>query len=357
VLGSSIPDGLGRSGENRAVEGTLTQGETTGAATDAAIAHAVSTGEYFWLDLDAGAKGGGDRPGLHPHLSGGDPAIADLLDHTFGLHPLAVDIADRFGQRPKLEDYDDVTYIVAHGAQGSGTVEVHVIVSSTYVITVHQGTCSVLDVVRAQMGHHPASEAVTPQVLLVYLIVDALTNSFFPLLSAFDDSVDELEDAILKQPTEEQLGTLFDMKRQLLTIRKIVTPQRDMFASLSGGVTTMPGMTSGAGPYFRDLYDHLIRISDLVDNYRDLLSGAMDTHLSTVSNRLNVVMKQLTVIATVFLPLSFLTGFFGQNFAWLVRGLQSPDVFYGLGIGLEVVVVIVLMIFFKRRGWLGGPSA
>jgi magnesium transporter len=116
-------------------------------------------------------------------------------------------------------------------------------------------------------------------------------------------------------------------------------------------------MTSGAGPYFRDLYDHLIRISDLVDNYRDLLSGVMDTHLSTVSNRLNVVMKQLTVIATVFLPLSFLTGFFGQNFAWLVRGLQSPGVFYGLGIGLEVVVVIVLMVFFKRRGWLGGPSA
>jgi magnesium transporter len=197
----------------------------------------------------------------------------------------------------------------------------------------------------------------TPQILLVYLVVDALTDSFFPVLSAFDDQVDELEGAILQQPTEEQLGTLFDMKRQLLSVRKVVTPQRDMFASLSGGVTTLPGMTTGAGPYFRDLYDHLIRISDLVDNYRDLLSGVMDTHLSTVSNRLNVVMKQLTVIATVFLPLSFLTGFFGQNFAWLVRGLQSPAIFFTLAIGLEAVVVVVLMVFFKRRGWLGGPSA
>jgi magnesium transporter len=339
------------------VEGTLTQGNTTIAATDAAISLAVSTGEYFWLDLDAGAEGTVDRPSLHPHLSGGDPAIAGLLEHTFGLHPLAVDIADRFGQRPKLEDYDDITYIVAHGAQASGTAEIHLIVSSTYVITIHQGPAPMLDEVRAQIGHHPASGAVSPQILLVYLIVDALTNSFFPLLSSFDDSVDGLESAILQRPTEEQLGTLFDMKRQLLTIRKIVTPQRDMFASLSGGVTTLPGMTSGAGPYFRDLYDHLIRISDLVDNYRDLLSGAMDTHLSTVSNRLNVVMKQLTVIATVFLPLSFLTGFFGQNFAWLVRGLQSAVAFWVLAIGLEAVVVVALMIFFKRRGWLGGPSA
>ncbi|HEX3563844.1 MAG TPA: CorA family divalent cation transporter, partial [Acidimicrobiales bacterium] len=227
------------------MEGTITQGGTTGAATDAAISHALSTGEYFWLDLDAGAEGTGDRPSLHPHLTGGDPAVADLLEHTFDLHPLAVDIADRFGQRPKLEDYDDVTYIVAHGAVPSGTVEVHIIVSATYVITVHQGPCTVLDQVRAQMGHHPASGVVPPQILLIYLIVDALTNSFFPLLSSFDDSVDELEDAILKRPTEEQLGTLFDMKRQLLTIRKVVTPQRDMFASLSGWVTTLPGMTSG----------------------------------------------------------------------------------------------------------------
>ena len=283
--------------------------------------------------------------------------IADLLAHTFGLHPLAVDLADRFGQRPKLEEYDDVTYIVAHGALTSGTVEVHVIVSATYVITVHQGPCPLLDDVRSRVDHHPASSMTTPQILLVYLVVDALTDSFFPVLSAFDDQVDELEGAILQQPTEEQLGTLFDMKRQLLSVRKVVTPQRDMFASLSGGVTTLPGMTTGAGPYFRDLYDHLIRISDLVDNYRDLLSGVMDTHLSTVSNRLNVVMKQLTVIATVFLPLSFLTGFFGQNFAWLVRGLQSPAIFFTLAIGLEAVVVVVLMVFFKRRGWLGGPSA
>jgi magnesium transporter len=123
----------------------------------------------------------------------------------------------------------------------------------------------------------------------------------------------------------------------------------------------VPGMTSDAEHYFRDLYERLIRISDLVDSYRDLMSGALDTHLSTVSNRLNVVMKQLTFIATVFLPLSFLTGFFGQNFPWMVNRLTSLPVFLFVGIGSEALAVIGLLVYFWRRGWMtaGGtvPSA
>jgi CorA-like Mg2+ transporter protein len=111
-------------------------------------------------------------------------------------------------------------------------------------------------------------------------------------------------------------------------------------------------MTPEYERYFRDLYDHLIRVSDLVDSYRDLLSGAMDTHLSTVSNRLNVVMKQLTIIATIFLPLSFLTGFFGQNFAWMVNRIGSFAVFLAVGIGAQVLTVIALVVMFRKRGWL-----
>jgi magnesium transporter len=116
-------------------------------------------------------------------------------------------------------------------------------------------------------------------------------------------------------------------------------------------------MTDEAARYFRDLYDHLIRLADLVDSYRDLLSSVMDTHLSTVSNRLNVVMKQLTIIATIFLPLSFLTGFFGQNFAYEVRVWLMPTwSFFALGIGLELAAVVFLLVLFRRRGWMGGPT-
>ena len=117
-------------------------------------------------------------------------------------------------------------------------------------------------------------------------------------------------------------------------------------------------MTAEDERYFRDLYDHLIRVSDLVDSYRDLLTGAMDTHLSTVSNRLNVVMKQLAIIATVFLPLSFLTGFFGQNFALLTNHFLTHSwTFWAFGIGGDAAAVIGLMVLFRQRGWMGGPTA
>jgi magnesium transporter len=327
------------------VKGTMTRDDGQNeAATPQAVTAALAAGDHFWLDLE-----GVDA----------DPEIPALLADVFHFHPLAVEDADHFGQRPKLEDYDDYAYMVAHGAvaDGTATTEVHIFVSEHYTVTLHRGDCPALADVRVRLGRHHVADSAPMQVVLVYLIVDSLTDSFFPVLSVFDDQVDTLEDAILSQPTEEQLGTLFDMKRRLLTIRKVVTPQRDMFAALSSGVVELPGMTTEGTRYFRDLYDHLIRISDLVDSYRDLLSGVMDTHLSTVSNRLNVVMKQLTIIATIFLPLSFLTGFFGQNFAWLVDRIGNWETFVFVGLGTELVAVIGLLTMFKRRGWLGGPSA
>ena len=160
--------------------------------------------------------------------------------------------------------------------------------------------------------------------MVLYRVVDALVDGYFPVLETLDDQIDELEDEILQRPTDEQLGRLFDLKRSLIALRKVVTPQRDVLATVTAGAGIVRGMTPDAERYFRDLYDHLVRISDLVDSYRDLMSGVLDTHLSTVSNRLNSVMKQLTVIATVFLPMSFLTGFFGQNFAWMVNRLDEP---------------------------------
>jgi magnesium transporter len=148
------------------------------------------------------------------------------------------------------------------------------------------------------------------------------------------------------------LGELFDLKQTLVGWRKIVTPERDMFARLAVGANALPGLTPEAERYFRDVYDHLIRICDLVDSYRDLMSGVMDTHISVTSNRLNVVMKQLTMIATVFLPLTFLTGFFGQNFAWLVDRIKTGVDFWRIGVGLELVAVVLLVILFVRRKWI-----
>ena len=142
------------------------------------------------------------------------------------------------------------------------------------------------------------------------------------------------------------------MKRQLVGFRKVITPQRDLFARLATSASPVPGMTAEAERYYRDVYDHLIRISDLVDSYRDLLTGTMDVYLSTVSNRLNDVMKQLTIIATVFMPLAWLTGFFGQNFAFMIVHITGWTRFLVLGIVPEVVAVIAMMLVFRRRGWV-----
>jgi magnesium transporter len=179
-----------------------------------------------------------------------------------------------------------------------------------------------------------------------------LTDTFFPVLASMDDWIDTLENEVIAQPTDEQLQRLFRLKRDLVTMRKIVTPARDIFARAGDDIIHLPGLEPGTRDYFRDVYDHLIRISDLIDSYRDLLTGAMDVYLSTVSNRLNVVMKQLTIIATIFLPLTFVTGFFGQNFAYLVQGIDSATAFWAYGMGGLVLAVVGLMLWFKRSGYL-----
>jgi magnesium transporter len=339
----SIPGIAWRTRQTSHVHGTLTTDGPPVELTAEAAAAALSGSAFFWIEADASEE---------------PDEIQGLLADVFKFHPLAVEDADHFGQRPKIDEYDGYDYMVVHGALDGlqGTEEVHIFFSDRYVVILHQGTCVSLEQVRHRIAQHPLSVTSSPSNALVYLVVDALVDSYFPVLSTFDDRIDELEDEILKQPTEAQLGELFQMKRQLLTVRKVVTPQRDMFATLTAGIITLPGSSPIAATYFRDLYDHLIRISDLVDGYRDLLSGVMDTHISTVSNRLNLIMKQLAIIATIFLPLSFLTGFFGQNFAYLVTNIRSPWAFAIWGIGLELAAVVALGVLFKKRGWLGGPT-
>jgi magnesium transporter len=187
---------------------------------------------------------------------------------------------------------------------------------------------------------------------LLYRVLDTLTDSFFPMLALIDDEIDELEAAMLVGPDEQQLQRLFSLKRELLAMRKVLTPQRDLFARSVDEIARLPGLQLDERDYFRDIYDHLIRIGDLIDSYRDLLSGATDLYLSTVSNRQNEVMKQLTVIATIFLPLGFITGFFGQNFGFLVAHVISASwTFWVLGLGSMLLTVAGLLVYFRRKGW------
>ncbi len=318
-----------------------------GAAVSAdrpAVERLLRDNKLLWLDL---------------YQPGADDLT--LLREVFGIHPLALKGVEEFGQRPKLEDFGDISYLVSYGAQGAGEslVEIHGFISERFLITVRRDPCTVLDELRANLGREgseltrraAAGRELPVRLILLHHVLDALVDSFFPALSDFDDRIDALQQQIFARPGNEQLSRLFDMQKWLVGLRKLVTPERDTMASLVSGVTSLPGMTPEGEPYLRDLYDHLIRISDLVDSYRDLLSNAMDAYLSIVSNRLNEVMKQLTVIATIFLPLTFLTGFFGQNFGWMVARLGGLPTFLALGIGSELAAAAGLFILFRRRGW------
>ena len=280
-----------------------------------------------------------------------DDETLALLREVFKLHPLAVEDAREFNQRPKVEDYDNFVSLVAYGARGPDEplVEVHCFYAEKFLVSVHRDEAPAIN----DACHTLTRLHTERRLVALYRLLDALVDSMFPFLAAMDDRIDDLQDEIFRNPREEQLAALFALKRQLVDMRKLVTPQRDMVSTMLTGVVPITGMTPETERYVRDLYDHLIRISDMVDSYRDLLSGSLDAYMSMVSNRLNDVMKQLTIIATVFLPLSFLTGFFGQNFAWLVNRLGSLTTFVGIGLGTEVVAVVALLALFRSRGWMG----
>jgi magnesium transporter len=222
-------------------------------------------------------------------------------------------------------------------------------VSGRYLVTIHRERLEALDQQRSQLE----GRVLHSEQFLLYRVFDALTDTFFPVLAEMDEEIDDLEAAVLADPTDRQLQRLFALKRQLVAMRKVVTPQRDLFARSVDQIAALPGLQLDERDYFRDIYDHLIRISDLIDSYRDLLSGATDLYLSTVSNRQNDVMKQLTVIATIFLPLGFITGFFGQNFAFLVGHVIQPAwTFWVLGVGSMLLTCAGLVVFFRRKGWV-----
>jgi magnesium transporter len=294
----------------------------------------LAAGDFFWLDLD--------RP---------TDADFEILRDVFKFHPLAVEDSEQFSQRAKLDEYDDFVFVVVYGAarEGSRLVEVHCFYSERFLITVHHDHCPVFAEIRRR--YEKREQRIEHPALLLYRVIDGLVDSFFPVLAAFDDRIDELEDAIFLEAGDDQLQEIFKMTRALVDMRKGVSPQRDTFARLAGGVAELPGFENEDERYFRDIYDHVIRISDLLDSYRDLLTGAMDVYLSTVSNRLNSVMKQLTIIATIFLPLTWMTGFFGQNFGFMVDETGGWEAFVGLGVVFESLVLAALVLFFKRRGW------
>ncbi|MGO9495388.1 MAG: magnesium/cobalt transporter CorA [Solirubrobacteraceae bacterium] len=302
------------------------------------LAEHIEHRRFFWLDL----QGPTDEQ-LHRIAS------------KFGLHPLTVEDARTFNQGPKIEEYGSYIFLVAYGVDpgtssgGPLLRELHMILSGDFVVTIHRRPLTALDDLRARYDEHP----VRGEQFLVYKILDAMTQTFFPVLTRIDDDIDEIEQQVIEEPREEILKRIFSIKRDLVAMRRVVSPERDVFARDMERIAELRGLAADGRLYFRDLYDSLSRVSELVDSYRDLLSGATDMYLSTIANRQGEVNKQLTMIATVFLPLTFLTGFFGQNFSFLTDHVLNTTLsFVVLGVGLLVASIVGFIVYFRRKRWM-----
>jgi len=301
-----------------------------------AIAGLLQGDEYFWLDLT-------------------DPGEDDVatLGELFSFHPLALEDLAKRGQRPKLEDFGEYTFLVYYGAGAAkdGTIEleeVHAFLSGGYLVTSHQRHSAALQEARQRFdAQTPSSEQ-----FVIYRVLDGLTDSFFPILDRLDDRMEQLDEEIFTRPQPQQLEEITALRRELVGLRRVVTPQRDLLARGIDDILEIPGLEADSRDYFRDVYDHAIRISDQIDSYRDLLTGSRDAYLSVVSNRLNQITKQLTVVATIFLPLSFIVGFFGQNFGWLIVNIDSAAAFFVFGVGSLLLSVLALFLWFRRGSYI-----
>jgi magnesium transporter len=289
-------------------------------------------GTTLWLDLS----------------NPSDEAIDEMAE-LFGFHRLAVEDTHTFSQRAKLVVYEDHAFVVAFAASTDDRIEVHCYYRPGVVVTVHRQPCPPVEGWFDEQFDH---EFDAPGLFLLYRLLDSLASSFPPVLDTIDEGLVELEDAILSDPDPAQMAQLTTVKRQLTHLRRAVIPGRD---TLGGGtslaIEELPGITDEARRYFRDLYDHLVHVAEQVDSEREHAASVMDVYLTTVNNRQNDVMKQLTAVSTIFLPLMFVTGFFGMNFAWMVRHVEGPIDFLVLGLGLQVVSVVALLALLKRRGW------
>jgi magnesium transporter len=300
---------------------------------EARISELRQQGVFFWLDLVAPGQDDIKRAG-----------------RIFGWHELAIEDTLHFGQRPKLDEYGSYVLLVFYGVQHEGDkpqpIEVHIYISGECIVTVRRGGCLHLEDVKRRLTNHAADV----EEYIVYRVLDALTDSFFPLVQDIDERIERMEDEALTKPGPDRLNEVYDIKREVSDLRRIVLPQRDLLASGGDLIQRLPGLSGDtAHDYFRDVYDHLVRIAEQIDAARDGLTGVLEVWLSMRSLRMDELATRLTAVATIFLPLTFLTGFFGQNFGWLVRHISSAGAFWGLGIGGMVASILIAYAYVRRN--------
>lgn len=310
----------------------------------------LNTGKVSWVDVQ----------GL------GSEDILKRMGKVFNLHPLVLEDVVNVPQRPKVEDYQDqlvlISQMVMPKEKGDGfwIEQVSFVLGKSYLLTVQEEPerdCfgAVRDRIRTGKGIIRTRGA----DFLTYALLDAIVDGFFPVLEDYGERIEELEDEVVLNPSRQTLEKIYHVRRELLALRRSIWPQRVAINKMIRDGSDLIG--PDVLVYLRDCYDHAIQVMDIVETYRELTSGLMDVYLSSVSNKMNEIMKLLTVISTIFIPLTFVAGIYGMNFNPQASPLNMPELNWYWGYptcwALMIAIASGLVYFFWRRGWFENTSA
>lgn len=290
----------------------------------------------------------------------GSEDILKRLGKVFGLHPLVLEDVVNVPQRPKVEEYQDQLLLVTRmvtptdDENGFTTEQVSFILAKTYLLTVQEEPeTDTFDPVRDRIRLNRGEVRRRHADYLLYTLLDTIVDGFFPVLEDYGDRLEALEDEVVLRPTKKTLGKIYELKRELLALRRAIWPQREAINILIRDSSHL--MSHDVKIYLRDCYDHAVQVIDMIESYRELAASLMDVYLSSVSNRMNEVMKFLTVVSSIFIPLTFITGLYGMNFEPDASPLNMPELewYWGYPTVLLVMgaIAITLILFFWRQGW------
>jgi len=291
-----------------------------------------------WINVD----------GMH------DAGVVEQLGRYYGLHPLMIEDILNTRQRLKVDIFDDYLFIVLkmpwfdEAAEEINIEQVSIILGRNFVLTFQEQEGDVFETIRTRISQNKGHLRKAGADYLAYALMDAIVDGYFAILDYFGEEIEELDDTITEEPEPEILGTIHALKRELIVFRKTVSPLRNMMQELS--YQESPLIQKSTSIYLRDLYDHVIQVIEATETFRDMMSGLHDVYLSSVSNKMNEIMQFLTIIGTIFIPLTFIVGIYGMNFqfmpelTWRWGYFAVLALMLGLGLGL--------LFYFKKKRWL-----
>lgn len=288
--------------------------------------------------------------GLH------DVATLETLGKHFGFHPLTLEDVLNCGQRPKIEDYGEYHFMIMKSLlQGDKleTEQISFFLGGNYVITLQEVPGDSFEPVRERIRRGKGMIRKSGPDYLTYALIDALVDEFFPVLEQYGERIENLEAELLAHPTPETIQEIHRVKRELLLLRRVAWPERDVIAAMQREESDV--IRPETQVFLRDCYDHTIQVIDMIETFRDVAAGMLDVYLSSVSNRMNEVMKVLTIISTIFIPLNFIAGVYGMNFH-TDKPMNMPELDWPFGypfaLTLMLTVAVLLVFYFRKKRWL-----